>query len=538
MAKSILQHSKIVSGFTLLSRITGLARDVILAAWLGNNWIQDSFKYAYTIPNLFRNLLGEGALSAAFVPLLSERLTQQDRPHAAKLVSLVATVLALVLVALTSFILILIAVLFLAADETSSRYLLLTLTALMIPYMIFVCLVALFAAVLNCLDRFALPAFMPILLNLFQIAALIAAPLLLRPYLPHPQQQIYVVALSVILAGIVQLLLMLRAVNKLGVKWSFHLDLRHPDLRRLAVMMGPMVLGLGILQFGTWLDNHIIVSLTAHDGKTAFDLFGKTVAYPLAEGTLSAVAQARLLYQFPLGVLAISLATVAFPTFSRHAADHNLPALADSITHTLRLALFEALPAGIGLIVLSNLIVKVVFERGNFTPAHTAHAAHVLRFYALGLWAYSAHHIIVRAFYSLKDTLTPLRIMSKTIVLALILNLTLIWVRPLRAAVFGLSTTIMASLNVIFLTALLCRRIPQIRLRPVLASAARTLLASLLMAAAAHASAAYLPLTNKYLLLLTSMALAALVFFAGCHLLRIPELAQLLPRRRRPPPIK
>jgi putative peptidoglycan lipid II flippase len=398
----------------------------------------------------------------------------------------------------------------------------------MVPYMIFVCLVALFSALLNCLDRFGVPAFSSVILNLFQIAALIAAPTLFKPLWPEPQQQIYVVAISVVLAGVVQLWLMIHAARRVGITWRFQIDLRHPDLRRMVLTAGPIFLGLSILQLGTWLDDQIILTLSAGLTEKSFGFLGWTIDYPLSEGALSAVNQARRLYQFPLGVLATSLATVAFPMFSRLADQKNYPVLSESITHTLRLAIFEALPSTVGLIVLAPLIVRVIFEHGRFTPEDTEQTAHILRFYCLGLWAYCTQQIILRVFYSLKDTLTPLKIMSKTISLAIVLNLILLWIPYLRAAAFGLSTSIMASLNVIILGHILSRRIASLDVRSVIYSSFRTTVAAALMGAAGWLGAAYFPISNKYLLLLATMILSAGVFILACRLLGIPEAKELL----------
>jgi len=527
MAKSILHHSRLVSGITLISRISGLARDILIAGWLGNNWIQDCFNYGFRIPNLFRNLLGEGALAAAFVPVLSEKLTDPDRGGARKLFCVVASTLAVILISLTLLILILIACIYWFGQSSRERMLVLGLTAVMVPYMIFVCLVALFSAMLNCLDRFRLATFMSVILNLFQIAAMICAPILLKPVWPLPEEQIYLGALSVILAGVVQLALMIRAAKNLGLPWQFRLDWKHPDLRRIAATAGPMFVGLGILQFGAWLDDQIIFTLTAID-RPSFHILGYTIDYPLVEGTLSAVNQARRLYQFPLGVLAISLATVAFPTFSRLAAQKDYPGLASSITHAFRLAIFEAIPSSVGLIVLAPWIVKVILERGSFTPEDTAQTAHILRFYSLGIWAYCSHHIVVRVFYSLKDTITPLKIMAKTISLAILLDMILLWIPSIRAGAFGLSTSIMASLNVIFLSRILSQRIAAFELRPILYCAAQTALASILMGAAGFLVCTYIPIRSKYLLLLLSISVSGIVFFVACRLLRIPEANELL----------
>ncbi len=533
MGSSLFRQSRLVSGITLLSRLTGLLRDVILAYWLGNNWIQDSFKYAFRIPNLFRSLLGEGALAAAFVPVLSEKLTAGDRSATQRLLSTVATLLAVLLAVLTLAVLGIVAVLYAADPADGHRRLILLLTALMAPYMILVCLVALFAAVLNCLDRFALAAFMPVLLNVFQIAALAAAPTLLAGVLPEQSDQIFVVGFSVLAAGVAQLALMLRALKRQGWRWGWRFDVRAAEVRRIALTAAPMIVGLGILQFGAWLDDTIIVKLTATEGQSGFELLGRTIAYPFAEGTLSSVDQARRLYQFPLGVLAIALATVAFPTFSRYAANKDYGALAGSVRSALRLALFEGIPSGVGLLVLSELIVRVVFMRGNYTAANTAATAHVLRFYSLGIWAYCSQHIILRAFYSLGDTVTPLWVMARTLAVAVAMNVTLLWVEGLGAGVFGLSTAVMVGLNVVILGRRLGRRLGALDVGDVLWSAGKTLTASVAMGLAVYAGREHLPIENKYLLLLACVGIGLAVFFAAALALRQREAWEMLRLRRR-----
>ena len=537
---SLVKHTRRLSLVTLVSRITGMFRDILIAAWLNNNWVQDSFRYAFQVPNLFRNLLGEGALAAAFVPVLSEKLGAGDRAAAGRLFGIVATILALLLGLITLAVLLLIGGLWLFRDQDPARTLLLWLTALMFPYVIFVCLVALFSAALNCLERFSWPALMPVLLNVLQIAAVFLAPRMLQPWWPRPEQQIYFISASVLLAGILQLLLMLRAVKRAGIAWRWELNLAHPDLRRILVTMGPMMLGLGMLQFVTWFDSNLIIGLTGLDPTARLHLFGREIAYPLAEGTMSAVDQARRLYQFPLGILGISLATVAFPLFSRLAAQKDYAGMGRSINSAIKLAIFEALPSSVLLIVLSELMVRVLFQHGKYTAESAAQTAHILRFYSLGIWAYCVHHLVLRAYYSLHDTITPLKVMAGTLTLALLLDVSLVWVPSLGAAAFGLSTSIMASLNVIFLGRILARRVQGLQVRELVGSTLRTALASAPMGLAAWAASVYLPIHNRYLLLLACLLIAALVFGAAAWALKLPEAKELfgffLSRRHKPTP--
>ncbi len=523
MKKTIAHSSRVISGITLLSRITGLLRDVVIASWLGNSWIQDRLSYAFAIPHMFRRLFGEGALSAAFIPVLSERLRKETNEEAGKLFGNVATLLAMTLAAITFVIMALLISIRIVSDGDIERNLTVGLTAVMFPYMIFVCLVALFSALLNCLERFGVPAFMPIILNIFQIAAVIFARSVLVKFDISRYHQVYAIGFGVLLGGIVQLGFIVLAVKRTGLKWGIDFSTDDPDLRRIIKMMLPMMLGLGVLQFGAWLDNQIILSLTAAENPT-FTIFGHIVHYPMREGALSSVTFARRLYNLPLGVLGIALATAAFPAFSRYAADKNYPQLAESVTKAIKLSIFQGLPSGIGLMVLAELIVRVVFQRGNFNHYDTEQTALVLKLYSLGLWAYCAHHIILRGFYSLGDTITPLKVMSWTLCLNVLLNVTLLWIPSLQQGAFGLSTSIMATLNVIILGWILSKRVGGISLRKILYASLKTAGASFAMGITAYYVSRHAPIESKYLLLGTSMLAGAAVFFAVSYLLKIEEV--------------
>jgi putative peptidoglycan lipid II flippase len=531
MSKSILHSTRLISLVTLSSRITGLVRDQIIYAWLGRNWIQDCLNYAFLMPNIFRQLLGEGALSAAFIPVLSEKLHKEDQTAVGKLVGNVATVLTGLLCLLTLLVMAVIGVSWYFSKRGDYANLWAGLTAVMMPYMIFVCVVALFSGLLNCLDRFGIPAFMPVILNIAQVLGVVAAKYFLARYDVLLQHQVYAIGVSVLLAGVVQLVWIIRTVRKAGIKWQLDFSIQNPDLRRIVITMIPMIFGLGILQFSTWTDATIMMMLTPEPhGKSSFEFLGWTIQFPLQEGTNSAVQLARRLYNFPVGVLGIALATAAFPAFSRCAAGNDHKGLAEMVSKSLRLAIFEGLPTGIGLVVLSNLVIRVLIERGQFKAADTAQTAFVLQFYALGIWAYCGHHIIVRAFYSLKDTVTPLKVLSKTVTLAILMNIIFLWVPGIRQGIFGLSTSIMASLNVLILGYILSRRIGSLQIREILKTTVKTLIASGLMALAVYLTEQYLPVRNKYLLLLACLAIAAAVFFPACWVLKIEEAKEFLSR--------
>jgi len=520
---SYLRSSRLISILTLTSRITGLIRDSFIAGWLGAGWINDRFILAFMIPNLSRRLFGEGALSSAFIPILSENLSQRGTRRASKLFANVATLLAAVLTVLTLLILAALVVIWLFAAHDAKRSLTVGLIAVMSPYMILVCLAALFSSMLNCFDRFGLPAFAPIILNMFQIAAVFVAKFVVGQWTDRVDIQVYTLGLAVLSAGVVQLFLMIRAVNRLDIRWRFDLSVSDPDLRRILIAVTPVAVGLGVLQFGALLDSAIIILLSAAEGE-GFELFGMSVHYPLLEGSLTAVNYARRLYNFPLGVLAISLATAAFPMFSRYAsAGHHLQ-LARSVSHALRIAILQGLSCGVGMIVLAELIIRVIFERGRFSPADTAQTAFVLRMYCLGLWAYCAQHIILRAFYSLKDMITPLRVMMVTLAINVILNVTLVWIPQIGPGAFGLSTAIMCSINVIALSVIFARRFGGLDGRAIIRSAGKVMLAVAIMGSAVYACLLNLGgIDNKYLQLPICLAVGVGVFAGACYVLRIRE---------------
>ena len=443
-----LGSAKIIALCTLLSRITGLARDIVMNRAFGQGWVQDAFVFSFTIPNLFRRLFGEGALSAVFVPVFTEVLDKKGKPAAWLLLGRVAGLMTLALSVIVILVEATILVLWLVLPDEPMRLLQMGLTALMMPFMVSICLLALFSAILNCIHHFTVPALLPIVLNLMQIAGVEW----IGPMLGGPDQlerRIYGPALSVIATGVLQILIILPVLRKHGVSFRMSLDRADPDVRRITRTFIPIMLGQSILLFNVFLDAQICTFLTRgpEDPRTT-TTFGYEWDYPLEAGALSAVNNAQRLYQFPLGVLAISLATAAFPMFSLYASRGQMDGLRDGVARSLRIAVFEGLPAGLMLILLAEPIIALLFERGRFGPAETARAAWVLKWYGIGIAAFCMQQITLRVFYSLKDTMTPMWIACGLAVINEIINLSLVWNVHLREAVFGLSTSVTATINV------------------------------------------------------------------------------------------
>lgn len=461
--RSILSSARLIALCTLISRITGLIRDMLLAHAFGLQWVQDAFNYAFQFPNLFRRLFGEGALSAAFVPTFTRVLERDGRPAAWRLLARMLALLTTTTVALTLLIELLVGLVWWLApvadpQQAQARGLLLSLTALMLPFMVSLSVLALLASVLNCAGSFVVPALVPVVLNVVMIGGILWLGPLVGGSAPHGQ--IYGVAASVLIAGVFQLLFVYPALRAHRIPLGWRFEPRDPEVRGMLGLVAPVLLGQGVVLLSTFLDTQICALLTrVRDTPDRFRLLEVELAYPLQEGALSAITVAQRLYQFPLGVLVISLATAALPAFSRMAVRGDWAGWIAQVRRMLRLAVFEGLLAGALLIALAEPIVRLLFEYGRFTSADTARTAAVAVWYGAGLWAFCAQHIVHRAYYSLGDVRTPMWLSLSILPFSLVLTLALVWVDGVGEAAFAISTTVGASLSVVAGLVLLRRRV-------------------------------------------------------------------------------
>ncbi|MGD2174298.1 MAG: murein biosynthesis integral membrane protein MurJ [Candidatus Brocadiaceae bacterium] len=535
---SFVRGAWVISTLTLVSRLLGVARDVLCAAFFGAGIVWDAFSFAFRIPNLFRRLFGEGALSAAFVPELSTYLELRSKQESEALAGRVAGALMAVLLAAVVMGEAIVLGATRVAGLSPRWHLALSLTAVLLPYTVLVCLTAFAGATLHSLRHFAAPALAPVVLNVLWILGVGAvAPLVTA----SPQGRIYTVASFVLLAGIVQLLIQVVALHRKGFRWRPIFQLLHPDVRRVASAMAPVALGLAAVQLNVLFDGVIAISLAHPEGKETFRLLGHVIPYPMAVGANSVLYYANRLMQFPLGVFGIALATAAFPALSAQAARQDWDAFSRSILRGLRLVLFIGIPAGAGLILLRRPLVELLFERGAFTPSMSARAARALAFYATAVWAYCALHVLTRAFYSMKRPGVPARVAGATVVLNLGLNLTLVW--PLREAGLALATAICALLQVVALYALLHRRVDLGNGKGLVTTAARTLAATALMGCAAWVTLHALPGAEPGVLLKVARAVVpacagVLAYGVGAAILRMEELGLVLRALQRKNPGK
>lgn len=386
--------------FTFLSRVLGLLRDMVLGYLFGAQGAADAFFVAFRIPNLLRRLTAEGAFSAAFVPVFTDYLTNQ-REEAFRVGRIIFTfavvflgVLTLLGIALAVPITRLFAPGFLAAPEKFD--LTVFLTRLMFPYIFFVSLVALAMGVLNSLRHFMAPALAPVLLNV----SIILCAFLLSPFLREP---VVGVGYGVLLGGAAQLLLQVPYLSRCGFSLSVDFSFSHPALKRLLLLMGPAIFGAAVYQI------NVLVSTI--------------LASMLPEGSVSYLYYADRLLQFPLGIFAVSLGTAALPSFSSLVAKGEFPELRAGLSYVLRLVNFIALPAALGLIVLSVPIFSLLFQRGAFGADATLLSAQALVYFSLGLWGVSGARLVVPVFYAMEDTRTPVWVGVSAFVLNLFLSL-------------------------------------------------------------------------------------------------------------------
>jgi len=559
---SFLKHFRQVSGLTVLSRLAGLARDAALAHVLGAGPVMDAYAMAFRMPNLLRLLLGEGALTAAFVPVFTGYLEKGGPKAASRLMSLLAVALVTALAAITLIVVGVLLALRYFTETGTKWHLIFGLAAVLFPFAIFVCLVALLQAALNCCRHFVMPALAPVLLNLFVIGGAVAAGLWVTG---DRATQAYVIAGAILLAGLVEIAVQLPAMRRVGLEFRPLWDMRDPGLRRVVGLLGPVILAVGVIQINVFMDSLIANLLSPNpkvsaDAPTAvraeaaatesFALGPWRVAYPMKTGAASVLYYGPLIYQFPLGVFGIGLATVIFPVLARCAVRKDLAGMARTASHALRLTLFIGLPAGLGIILVCKPLILLVFHHGRFAemPDAVERTARVASLYALGLWSYSANHILVRAFYAMENIRTPRRIAMLAAGLNFVCNLILVW--PMAEGGLALATVLSAVFQTAVLALLLGRRsagpATAGKLRPggagldwrgVAASAARTLLATAVMGAAVwavlHWAVPLLGWTGRPLYAVQcfgGVAVGAVAFLLVARLLGMTELKDLLTR--------
>lgn len=504
----------IVSSFTALSRGLGLVRDVLLAGLFGTSGVLSAFVVAFTIPNLFRRLFGEGALASSFVPVFIEcRKKEGDEAAWA-----VARKTALLLIIILGSILLLLGLGIHGALQTNlseRTALTLSLLRIMLPYALLICLAALSMAALYAHNHFTIPAATPCLLNIIWILAV----LLICPMVSGgPAQQIKVVAWAVLLAGGIQFLVQLPVLYQFGFRFRLEHSFLDAHIRKIALLMGPAALGLAITQVNVLIDR----LLAAWIG-------------PWAPAAL--FFSERLIY-FPLGIFATAMSTVLLPAFARHHVSDNTSEFAQTASDGLRQVLFIMIPAAVGLMVLAGPIIQMIFEWGAFSSGSTGLTAIALTYYAPGLLVFSLPKILVPAFYARQDTRTPVKLGAITVGINLGLNLLFVTTFPtyLKHAGLALGTVLAETCYAFMLLHHLRRTAGSLHLKRVSISVLKALTAALPMALLApwlataslsYASGFFPVKSAQILAVLFTILISALSYMGATVLLRCPEIQEV-----------
>jgi putative peptidoglycan lipid II flippase len=424
---SFVSHARLIGGLTLVSRILGMARETVMSDYFGAGPISSAFTFAFKVPNLFRKLLGEGALSAAFIPLYAQAIKDGDAAaieEANRFAAASVSLLGTILVGLTIFGELGLWVLTRLVNLRPENLLVVKFTAIMLPYVVLVCGTAFLSGILQVHRRFALPALTPVVLNLIHIGVIVlgASILSLRATQGAAKIEIqtrlaYWLAAGVLAAGVVQVQMLLPSLRAVGFRLCWVGDFWTPQVRRMLKLSVPVALSAGVLQASVVIDSLITAFLTRDpDAAQRIHLFGSVLAYPLEPGALARLNWAQLLYQFPLGVFAIALATAIFPTLSTDALDRDSGKFRSAIRHGVIVTLMEGLAASVGLIIVRYPAIRLLYQHGEFKAADTAWVALSTCFFAAAIWAFSLQQILNRAYYAMHDTMTPMVMAIVTIV--------------------------------------------------------------------------------------------------------------------------
>ncbi len=504
----------------LLSRISGLARDILSAWYWGATGVaQAAYNTAFAFPNNLRALFGEGAFSSAFVPMMSEHISKDEKDAAWKLASRAITLQLLVLLAIVAVISIgagIAGFRFVFANETAQTTL--QIMPMVMPYAVFVCVAGALSAMLNSLHSFFLPAIVQVIFNAVQIGTII---LLYFGWKNDNPTALWIFCGSTIVAGILQDLALIWACRRYGYRYRFDLALRDVEVRALCMRILPGLIGAGVVQLNNVIDKVLAVKLG-----------------PEAVGALN--FSHRLIY-LPVGLFGVAMGMVALPALSRAQAQDDRQGVCECQNYALRTILFLALPCTAFLLICGDEVIAFLFQRGAFVEAATQETNYALCYYLIGLPAFCCLKVAVNPFFARKDTRTPMVIGLGCMVVNLILNLSLMW--SMRQAGLALASSISSWLNIILLFVFNRKYLPEWSAIPTIKSAVVLCLASALaaLAGAGTLKGIYsldfierMPLTTGLgVLVFACLGTCAVVYLFACVAFRRPEPRELFGALRR-----
>lgn len=508
--QKIVRAAGILGSATMLSRIMGMVRDMVVSRLFGAGLATDAFFAAFQIPNMLRRFFAEGALTAAFVPTFSATLNRRGETEARELANVCFTLLTIVMSLIT-----LVGIFFSPAivslmfpgfmAEPGKFELAVLLNRLMFPYIFFISLVALCMGILNTLRHFFTPAISTVFLNI----SMILAAFCLRGFFEAP---ITALAVGVLIGGLIQLIMQLPVLWRKGFRIRPNFDFASPDIRRISLLMLPSIFGVGVYYL------NIVVSAI--------------LASQLPQGSVSYLYYAQRLFEFPQGIFTVSVAQAVLPSMSRQAATGDMAGMKESLSFGMRLTLFITIPSMAGLMVCSTPIFSLIFMGGAFDYSKVVNSAQALMYYSLGLSFVAMTRVLAPAFYALKDTKTP--VITAFIAFVLNLCLSLALMGPLKHGGLALASTLSACGNMLLLLWFLRRKTGSFGGSAILKTAMKSLAGSVPMAVAVWYFCSLINWSHDGHKLLKGTVLGSSVILGFCiymiivRLLRTEELLEAL----------
>lgn len=515
---NVARNAGIVSLAVMASRVLGLVRDQVFAALFGAGLQFDAFLTAFRVPNLLRDLLAEGALSSAFVTTFTQTLQSKGRAEAVRLSNRIATLSIIIITVIsilawffTSEIVRLLAPGFFAVPGKAE--LTISLTRIMIPFLLLIALAAQAMGMLNAFNIYGMPALASAFFNIGIIVSGLLLGFLLGP--AFGISPIAGMAYGVLIGGFLELVVQWPSLKRCGV--SFHPDLtvNDPGVRQIIRLMGPAVIGTAAVQINVFVNTNFASAII--DPATG----------AVTNGPVSWLNYAFRFMQFPIGVFGVAIATATLPSLSRSSANPDYTAFRQTLVHSLALVFLLCIPSALGLAVLAQPIVALIFEHGKFTAFDTMQTAHALAAYGIGLAGYGAIKVLSPAFYALNDARTPMLISLGSVAVNYLMNSLL--VGPFGHVGLACSTSAVALVNFLLLALFMRHRLGRLDGRRLSATILRICAASLPMALTAwmvSTAVAMLPLGGFLLHLFqvsAAIGCATLAFYFTCRLLRIEE---------------
>jgi putative peptidoglycan lipid II flippase len=503
-----------------------MLRDVATAATLGMSvgGVMDSFVVAFRLPDMARKLFGDGAISISFIPVFS-KIWREDKMRAWNLLSVTLGVVFIFLTAFVLIVEILCCIGFSFFHASGKVYFISYLIALMAPYLILICMAAIASATLQSLERFSIPAIAPSILNIIWLFGILA----IAPYYSsEPAVQCYILTGCILAAGVIQLFIHYPVMRRFGFRFNFDLGKVRSDLNSIFKDFFPQIFGLTSLQINILFAVGIAWLFSGRSGDSIYWL-GGICEYPLRTGATSSIYYSERVFDFPQGLIGLAVATVIYPLLIRHVSCRDFRMFGEDLSLGIRILISFSIPAAVGLMIMSERISHLLFQRGAFTPEDMFRTADMIFWFSSGVWAFCLIPVIVRAFYLLGDVWTPFKTGLICVLINLILDLVLIW--TLHEQAFAIAASSTAGIQAIALFIILVKKHKYIDLLGVNICFARSIIATIVMTAAVISVVNFIPVQGSLfdlIYIFTGGATGAVVYALTLRLMGGREIVIML----------